>query len=95
MTSVQFAYWLQGFFEIGNPKEINEEQTLMIKKHLGLVFFHEIDPSYSDDPKVQAEMNKIHDTPPPPPKDKIIVEGEEPEKPSSFGRDESGTLYRC
>ena len=40
---------------------ITEEQTEMIKKHLNLVFFHAIDPSYSDDPKVQAEMQDIHD----------------------------------
>ena len=26
MTSRDFAYWLQGFFEMGNPKTLNEEQ---------------------------------------------------------------------
>lgn len=60
MDSKSFAYWLQGFFEITDPKEINEEQTLIIKKHLNLVFYHEIDPSYSDNPEVQATMNQIH-----------------------------------
>lgn len=38
MTSINFAYWLQGFFEIGNPKTLNEEQTEMIKNHLKLIF---------------------------------------------------------
>lgn len=60
MKATEFAYWLQGFFEITNPKEINAEQTEIIKKHLNLVFYHDIDPSYSDDPKVQQVMNEIH-----------------------------------
>ncbi len=59
MTSVGFAYWLQGYFELTNPKSINEEQTELIKRHLSLVFKHEIDPSMGDE-KVQEELNKIH-----------------------------------
>ncbi len=62
MTSRDFAYWLMGFYEITNPKNITEEQTAMIKKHLDLVFYHEIDPSYTNDKKKQEEMNKIHFT---------------------------------
>lgn len=38
MTTEQFAYWLQGYFEIENPKSLNEEQTQVIKDHLDLVF---------------------------------------------------------
>jgi hypothetical protein len=60
MTTRDFAYWLQGFFEVSNPEIITKEQTDMIKKHLNLVFFHEIDPSYTDDPKKQEQMNEIH-----------------------------------
>jgi hypothetical protein len=60
MTSRDFAYWLQGFFEVSNPETITKEQTDMIKRHLNLVFFHEIDPSYTDDPKKQEQMNHIH-----------------------------------
>ncbi len=45
MTSRDFAYWLQGFFEISDPVEIDRIQTENIKKHLALVFKHEIDPS--------------------------------------------------
>lgn len=59
MTSRDFAYWLQGFFEVSNAETITKEQTEVIKKHLNLVFFHEIDPSFGDKEK-QDEMNKIH-----------------------------------
>jgi len=61
MTSRDFAFWLQGFFEISDSKEIKEQQVEIIKKHLNLVFYHEIDPSYSNKPEVQQEMIKIHE----------------------------------
>jgi len=61
MTSRDFAYWLQGFFEITDAKEINTTQTDLIKRHLNLVFFHEIDPSYTSDKNKQQEMQAIHD----------------------------------
>jgi len=61
MTSRDFAYWLQGFFELENPKEIDWKKTELIKKHLNLVFKHEIDPSMGDS-KHQDELNKIHNT---------------------------------
>lgn len=38
MTTEQFAYWMQGFFEIQNPKILTATQTQMIKDHLELVF---------------------------------------------------------
>jgi neutral trehalase len=46
MTSQQFAFWLQGFFEISNEDtnytgELNRKQVQMIEKHLSLVFTHE------------------------------------------------------
>lgn len=59
MTSRDFAFWLQGFFEISEPKTIGEKETEMIKKHLALVFKHEIDPSMGDD-KHQQILNAIH-----------------------------------
>lgn len=82
MTSRDFAYWLMGVFEVGNPKELDATQTRIIKQHLALVFKHEIDPSYSDDPKVQAEMNAIHN-------------GHQPSTPGPGGVDEDGNVYRC
>lgn len=59
MTSRDFAFWMQGFFEISNAESINKEQTQMIKNHLNLVFKHEIDPSMGD-AKHQAELNNLH-----------------------------------
>ena len=61
MTSREFCYWLQGYFEIveagsSQTHPISFAQTDMIKKHLALVFKHEIDPSYPN----QDELNKIH-----------------------------------
>lgn len=60
MTSRDFVYWLQGFFEISQAEEITPEQTEMIKKHLNLVFVHEIDPSMGDK-KHQQLLNEIHE----------------------------------
>lgn len=38
MTPEQFAYWLQGFLELGDIKEIDPRETQIIKDHLKLVF---------------------------------------------------------
>lgn len=38
MTSEQFVFWLQGFFEMTNSRTISEQQTTMIRDHLALVF---------------------------------------------------------
>lgn len=61
MTSEQYVFWLQGFFELSESNTLSEKQVEVIKNHLKLVFYHEIDPSYSSDPKVQEEMQMIHD----------------------------------
>ncbi len=42
MTSRDFCFWLQGYFELGN-KTLTGEQVEMIQDHLNLVFVHEID----------------------------------------------------
>lgn len=67
MTPVNFAYWLQGFFEISEVqnKEITltPEQVKMIRAHLNLVFFHAIDSETMKD-KTDIEKlkyQKIHD----------------------------------
>lgn len=60
MTSRDFCFWLQGFFEVGNFKQVDYAQTELIRNHLNLVFKHEIDPSMGS-PAHQAELNKIHD----------------------------------
>ena len=38
MTPENFAYWLHGFFEIGNTETLTKKQTQTIKEHLDLVF---------------------------------------------------------
>ena len=44
MNTIDFCFWLQGYFEINGKAEISEEQAEIIKNHLNLVFKHEIDP---------------------------------------------------
>jgi hypothetical protein len=62
MTSKDFAYWLQGFFELSDANTpLTEKQVQTIKNHLKLVFLHEIDPSYSDNKIVQQIFQNIHD----------------------------------
>jgi hypothetical protein len=61
MRSIEFIYWLQGFFELSESNTLSEKQVEIVKNHLKLVFYHEIDPSYSSDPQVQEEMQMIHD----------------------------------
>jgi len=59
MTSRDFAYWLQGFFELSDSDVITDTQSKIIQRHLNLVFVHEIDPSMGDD-EHQDKLNKIH-----------------------------------
>ena len=58
MTSRDFCYWLQGFFEISKAETVTAEQKEIIKRHLDMVFEHEIDPSFPA--KQQGILNKIH-----------------------------------
>ena len=65
MTSRDFCYWLQGFLEIQEDSvslSITPQQVNVLRKHLNLVFKHEIDPSMGDS-KHQQELNKIHNKP--------------------------------
>lgn len=38
MTPENFVYWLQGFFELTESKNLSESQVQVIKNHLALVF---------------------------------------------------------
>lgn len=58
MTSRDFCYWLQGYFELGDFEVLSSRQIELIKRHLALVFKHEIDPSIGGN---QAELQAIHD----------------------------------
>jgi hypothetical protein len=74
MTSRDFCYWLQGYFELSEIPQVDdrgrerakpavdflsEKHLQTIKNHLALVFKHEIDPSYGDK-KHQDDLNEIH-----------------------------------
>lgn len=59
MTSRDFCYWLQGYFEISGIEGISHDQLLIIHRHLGMVFKHEIDPSMGP-PAHQAALSAIH-----------------------------------
>lgn len=55
MTSRDFCFWLQGYFELQNPESITEEQISIIQRHLNMVFVHEIDPSMPN-----KKLDQIH-----------------------------------
>ena len=59
MQSRDFCYWLQGFFEVSKAEEVTKEQVEIIKRHLNMVFTHEIDPSFGG-PAQQQELSDIH-----------------------------------
>lgn len=60
MRSRDFAYWLQGFFELSKDNDgLTTEQVKMIQAHLNLVFVHEIDPSFGGKGE-QEKLNNIH-----------------------------------
>lgn len=55
MTSRDFCFWLQGFFEIAQPMQLGPNEIELIEKHLAMVFIHEIDPSMPS-----PKLDKIH-----------------------------------
>jgi hypothetical protein len=75
MTSRDLVYWLQGLMELGDPKTLNEKQVDLIKKHLRMVFIHEIDPSFPEEH--QAVLNKAHESS----VEELIEKGYEPFSP--------------
>jgi hypothetical protein len=89
MTSRDFCFWLQGFFEVPKPKELTPEQTEMIKKHLSLVFIHEIDPSMGAAPH-QAALNEAHAD------EKHVTTKDQKDLAAALGFvPDSNTVYRC
>lgn len=87
MKSVEFCYWLQGLFELGDPKQLDTQQTALIKRHLAMVFHHEIDPSYGKE-KAQEALTAIHQghpTLPPIGTGQVSIGGTGPD----------GVIYRC
>ena len=58
MTSRDFCYWLQGHLELTNPTHISGRALDSIKKHLSMVFLHEIDASFPKEQ--QSALNNAH-----------------------------------
>jgi hypothetical protein len=58
MKSTEFCYWLQGLFELAEPTQLNAEQTDLIKRHLAMVFLHEIDKTYPE--SEQTALSDLH-----------------------------------
>ena len=64
MKATEFCYWLQGYFEIDAESSkpgiyLTGEQVELIKRHLSLVFVHDIDPQ-AGPPEYQQTLNNIH-----------------------------------
>jgi hypothetical protein len=62
MTSRDFCYWLQGYLELSEDlppaiSVLNPKQIESIKKHLNMVFHHEIDPGFKDIDKLKSIHN--------------------------------------
>ncbi len=60
MTARAFAYWLQGYFELAEPKELTPDQLKIVKNHLNMVFKHEIDPEIEKTTPASI-LNHLHD----------------------------------
>lgn len=89
MTSRDFCYWLQGYFEItgvDRKTALTDEQVRVVQKHLALVFTHEIDPS-AGPPEHQAKLNEIHAP-------KHPADASNPH-PQIGGVGPGGVIYRC
>lgn len=71
MTARDFVFWLQGYFEVdaelgdGDP-ELTPKQVACIKRHLALVFAHDVDPAIDGgDPAKKAKLDAVHGSRPP------------------------------
>lgn len=69
MTSRDFCFWLQGHFELSGAGPLTADQAEVIRRHLSLVFLHEIDPQEPGDPAVSQAVHDgpLHVRPPKPP----------------------------
>lgn len=60
MTPRDLVYWLQGIFEVGDVKTLNERQVQIIRNHINLVFKH------MDEPDLDGSSQAAHDGTPAP-----------------------------
>lgn len=63
MKSRDFVYWLQGFLEVTSMEtsdiSLTANQVDLIRKHINLVFEHEIDPE-ADKISGKEKLDLIH-----------------------------------
>jgi len=63
VTARDFCFWLQGKFELDGDditsKGLTPQQTEMIRRHLSLVFIHDIDPK-AGNAEEQKKLNEAH-----------------------------------
>lgn len=79
MTSRDFCYWLQGFFELAGTSGVDAKQVDCIQRHLALVFKHEVDA-----PDPDGVLQAVHDGKP------AVKPEPRPRPPYDLD-----TLYRC
>ncbi len=65
MNSIDFCFWLQGYFELstddGSNAMLTSSQVKAVKNHLDLVFLHEIDPLRESETPVKPNvLNALH-----------------------------------
>lgn len=60
LTSENFTYWLQGFFEIQNPQELTAVQIQEIKNHLNIVLHKKTDLTLENLEKEPTYCEGIH-----------------------------------
>lgn len=66
MTSRDFCYWLQGFFELNASEQgdrapessLTPAQVTKVRSHLAMVFKTEIDPSFC--PVIGPDLSALH-----------------------------------
>jgi len=99
MTSRDFCFWLQGFFEIvsagpqppepaGRPIALSAAQADMVRRHLALVFKHEIDPSMGN-AEHQAKLDEVHKPP------TVDLTGQKPAWMQGKANVPGGPVMRC
>jgi len=58
MNSLDFVYWLQGFFELSENKKLTKKQVLIIKDHIALVL-SKVTPERTGNLTFQEIMEKM------------------------------------
>ena len=69
MNTIDFCFWLQGYFELSNDAGMSEAQIKTVREHLNLVFLHEIDQlRESQTTTIPSVLNSTHS----PDNDKLV-----------------------